>query len=69
LGNEAMGIRPEILSLCDERVLIRQRGHVGSLNAAVSAGILCYEVARQRNESCAESNRAPAAAPGKSHST
>jgi 23S rRNA (guanosine2251-2'-O)-methyltransferase len=50
LGNEAVGIRPEIVALCDERVSIRQRGHVGSLNAAVSAGILCYEVARQRNE-------------------
>ena len=44
LGNEAIGIRPEILALCDDRVAIRQRGHVGSLNAAVSAGILCYEV-------------------------
>lgn len=50
LGNEAVGIRPEILALCGERVSIRQRGHVGSLNAAVSAGILCYEVCRQRNE-------------------
>jgi 23S rRNA (guanosine2251-2'-O)-methyltransferase len=53
LGNEAIGIRPEILALCDERVSIRQRGHVGSLNAAVSAGILFYEVARQRNETAA----------------
>jgi 23S rRNA (guanosine2251-2'-O)-methyltransferase len=50
LGNEAIGIRAEILALCDERVSIRQKGHIGSLNAAVSAGILCYEVCRQRNE-------------------
>jgi 23S rRNA (guanosine2251-2'-O)-methyltransferase len=48
LGNEANGIRPEILDLCDERVAIRQCGHVGSLNAAVAAGILFYEVLRQR---------------------
>ncbi len=48
LGNEAIGIRPDVLELCDERVAIRQRGHVGSLNAAVAAGILFYEVARQR---------------------
>jgi 23S rRNA (guanosine2251-2'-O)-methyltransferase len=48
LGNEAVGIRPEILDLCDERIAIRQRGHVGSLNAAVAAGILFYEVSRQR---------------------
>ncbi len=48
LGNEAVGIRPQILELCDERVAIRQRGRVGSLNAAVAAGILFYEVSRQR---------------------
>jgi 23S rRNA (guanosine2251-2'-O)-methyltransferase len=53
LGNEAVGIRPEILALCDDCISIRQRGHVGSLNAAVSAGILCYEVCRQRNEMAA----------------
>jgi 23S rRNA (guanosine2251-2'-O)-methyltransferase len=69
LGNEAVGIRPEILSLCDERALIRQRGHVGSLNAAVSAGILCYEVARQRNENRAGSSLAPVGSPGKSSSS
>jgi 23S rRNA (guanosine2251-2'-O)-methyltransferase len=49
LGNEAVGIRGEILALCDHCVSIRQKGHIGSLNAAVSAGILCYEVCRQRN--------------------
>jgi 23S rRNA (guanosine2251-2'-O)-methyltransferase len=48
LGNEASGIRPQILDLCDEQVAIRQRGSVGSLNAAVAAGILFYEVSRQR---------------------
>jgi 23S rRNA (guanosine2251-2'-O)-methyltransferase len=48
LGNEAVGIGPELLELCDERISIRQRGTVGSLNAAVAAGILFYEVARQR---------------------
>jgi 23S rRNA (guanosine2251-2'-O)-methyltransferase len=48
LGNEAVGIRSKILDLCDERVSIRQRGRVGSLNAAVAAGVLFYEVSRQR---------------------
>lgn len=57
LGNEALGIRPEILALCDERVSIRQRGHVGSLNAAVSAGIVFYEVRRQRNENVGRGER------------
>jgi 23S rRNA (guanosine2251-2'-O)-methyltransferase len=48
LGNEAVGIRSQILDLCDERVAIRQRGRVASLNAAVAAGILFYELSRQR---------------------
>jgi 23S rRNA (guanosine2251-2'-O)-methyltransferase len=48
LGNEAVGIRPELLECCDERVAIRQSGTVASLNAAVAAGILFYEVSRQR---------------------
>jgi 23S rRNA (guanosine2251-2'-O)-methyltransferase len=69
LGNEAVGIRPEILSLCDERVSIRQRGHVGSLNAAVSAGILCYEVARQRNENHAGHDHSTPIRHGKSQPT
>jgi 23S rRNA (guanosine2251-2'-O)-methyltransferase len=43
-------VRPEIAELCDERVSIPQQGVVGSLNAAVSAGIVFYEVARQRFE-------------------
>lgn len=49
LGNEGAGIRPELLQRCDERVTIPQQGQVGSLNAAVAAGILLYEVRRQRH--------------------
>lgn len=48
IGNEGFGIRPELLDRCDELVIIPQQGHVGSLNAAVSAGILLYEASRQR---------------------
>ncbi len=48
VGNEAVGIRPDLLKLCDERIAIRQRGQIGSLNASVAAGILFYEVSRQR---------------------
>jgi 23S rRNA (guanosine2251-2'-O)-methyltransferase len=57
LGNEAVGIRPELLALCDDRVSIRQRGHVGSLNAAVSAGILFYEISRQRDAGASRERR------------
>ncbi|WP_437201604.1 23S rRNA (guanosine(2251)-2'-O)-methyltransferase RlmB [Planctomicrobium sp. SH664] len=48
IGNEGVGVSPALLAECDEQLCIPQQGHVGSLNAAVAAGILCYEVQRQR---------------------
>lgn len=51
IGNEGTGIRPELLSLCTTTVRIPMTGRVGSLNAAVSAGILCYEAVRDRRGS------------------
>lgn len=48
IGNEGAGIRPELLSRCDVSVSIPMSGPVGSLNAAVAAGILFYELRRQR---------------------
>jgi 23S rRNA (guanosine2251-2'-O)-methyltransferase len=48
IGNEGIGIRDELLAVCDELVTIPQFGAVESLNAAVSAGILFYEAQRQR---------------------
>lgn len=48
IGNEGAGVRDEVLAACDLRVKIPQMGHIDSLNAAVAAGILCYEVQRQR---------------------
>jgi 23S rRNA (guanosine2251-2'-O)-methyltransferase len=51
IGNEAGGIQNRLLQLCDQQVRIPQCGQVGSLNAAVSAGILLYEASRQRMQS------------------
>lgn len=48
IGNEGTGIRPEFLAECDALACIPQAGRVQSLNAAVSAGILFYELQRQR---------------------
>ena len=48
IGNEGHGIQPALESLCTRFVQIPVLGHVSSLNAAVSAGILFYEVLRQR---------------------
>ena len=41
IGNESRGISREVLQLCDYSVAIPRRGGAESLNAAVSAGILC----------------------------
>lgn len=49
IGNEGKGISQELLALCNQTVAIPQTGNVGSLNAAVAAGILFYEVGRQRS--------------------
>lgn len=48
LGAEDTGISPEVLKLCDGFVSIPMFGHIGSLNVSVAAGILMYEVVRQR---------------------
>lgn len=49
IGNEAVGVSPELLAACDCGVCIPQIGRTESLNAAVAAGILFYEVRRQRS--------------------
>jgi 23S rRNA (guanosine2251-2'-O)-methyltransferase len=48
IGNEGRGIQPEVLRECSAHVRIPMTGRIGSLNAAVAAGILCYEIMRQR---------------------
>lgn len=47
IGNEANGISPDVLALC-QGVKIPIAGQAESLNAAVAAGILMYELLRQR---------------------
>lgn len=46
IGNEARGVSREILELCEETLTILTPGHAQSLNAAVAAGIICYEMRR-----------------------
>lgn len=48
IGNEGRGIRPELLDRCAHRVQIPMAGRVGSLNAAVAAGIFCFAMTRGR---------------------
>lgn len=47
IGNEGRGVSPELLALCSLPVRIPMANQLGSLNAAVAAGIVCYEVLRQ----------------------
>lgn len=49
IGSEANGISAELLAECDQRLCIPMKGRVSSLNAAVAAGILLYEIRRQQN--------------------
>lgn len=49
LGAEDKGIPRDHLALCDELVRIPQRGTVASLNVSVAAGVIIYEVLRQRS--------------------
>ena len=41
IGNESRGLSPDLMQLATHRVMIPRKGGAESLNAAVSAGILC----------------------------
>lgn len=47
-GSEATGLSPDVLAAADHTVRIPQQGAASSLNLAVAAGILIYEVYRSR---------------------
>ena len=51
LGSEDQGINKTVLDHCDDHCQIPMAGHIASLNVSVAAGIILYEVARQRNPS------------------
>jgi 23S rRNA (guanosine2251-2'-O)-methyltransferase len=46
LGNEVTGVDERVLSLCDEYIEIPQLGSKHSLNIAVAAGIVLWELVR-----------------------
>lgn len=48
MGSEDTGVAAEHLRVCDELVRIPQFGAIQSLNVSVAAGVLIYEVIRQR---------------------
>ncbi len=50
IGNEGNGISEKVKKNCDFLVKIPMKGKVTSLNAAVSAGIIVYEVVKQKKK-------------------
>ena len=48
IGNEGNGLREEIAQCADTWIRIPMCGQVESLNAAVAATVLMFEVSRQR---------------------
>lgn len=49
MGAEDTGLSPEVLRACDTLAAIPIRGHIGSLNVSVAAGIVLYEALRHRS--------------------
>ena len=49
MGAEDSGVSPEIIKLCDFKIKIPIKANIESLNVSVAAGILMYEVLRQRS--------------------
>jgi len=48
VGSEEDGISPAYLKLCNEQLALSMKGSTASLNVGVAAGMLLYEVDRQR---------------------
>ncbi len=50
MGNEETGISNDVLRQCDDLAAIPICGNIGSLNVSVAAGVMLFEVVRQRRD-------------------
>jgi 23S rRNA (guanosine2251-2'-O)-methyltransferase len=48
MGSEEKGIYPALLKICDEKISIPMKNNFESLNVSVAAGMILYEVMKQR---------------------
>lgn len=48
LGAEGNGVHPSLIKAADQKFIIPQQGEINSLNVSVAAGIILYEIMRQR---------------------
>ena len=51
IGNEGEGVGRLVKEKCDMTAAIPMKGDIDSLNASVAAGVLSYEIVRQRMQS------------------
>ncbi len=51
IGSEGEGVGRLVKESCDYVASIPMKGNIDSLNASVAAGVLCYEIVRQRLQS------------------
>jgi 23S rRNA (guanosine2251-2'-O)-methyltransferase len=50
MGSEEDGVSGEYLKLCNETVQIPMIGEIASLNVSVAAGVMLFEVLKQRRK-------------------
>jgi len=55
IGGEGEGIRPLVRKRCDHLIAIPIKGGVSSLNASVAAGVILFEIVRQRIKNMSKS--------------
>ena len=48
IGNEGEGVSRLVKENCDFTASVPMKGEIDSLNASVAAGVLAYEIVRQR---------------------
>ena len=48
IGSEGQGVGRLVKEKCDMTAAIPMKGDIDSLNASVAAGVLAYEIVRQR---------------------
>lgn len=48
IGNEGKGLKADDVSLCDMKITIKMQGNIESLNAAMAAGIILWEMNREQ---------------------
>lgn len=47
IGNEGNGLEQQVINLCKTRMTIKMNGNINSINAAMAAGIIMWEMLRQ----------------------